>query len=174
MITKAKFGVEKLIVLVDHFGEKRGSNTHPVNPDDAKREWSLFKNHMFANAEGSSEDDGPVTVFSLAEDMLSSKQMLGEFPNMTKLLAISRVLPVSSVKCERGFSKQNLIKTRLRCSLTIESLQRLMRISINGPRLEDFDPLPIFRMWRSRGGSNAKGRHIFKNTKKQDKLTEQT
>ena len=172
--TKAKFGVEKLIVLVDHFGEKRGSNTPPVNPDDAKREWSLFKNHMFANLEGSSEDDGPVTVSSLAEDMLSSKQMLREFPNMTKLLAISRVLPVSSVECERGFSKQNLIKTRLRCSLTIESLERLMRISINGPRLEDFDPLPIFRMWRSRGGSNAKGRHVFKNTKKQDKLIEQT
>ena len=89
---------------------------------------------MFANAEGSSEDDGPVTVFSLAEDMLSSKQMLREFPNMEELLAISRVLPVSSVECERGFSKQNLIKTGLRCSLMNENLARLMRISINGPR----------------------------------------
>ena len=169
--TKAKFGVKKLAVLLDHFGEKQGSNTPTVNPD-AKREWSLFKNHMFATAEGSSEDDGPVTVSSLAEDMLSSKQMLWEFPNMAKLLAISTDLPFSSVECERGFSKQNLIKTRLRCSLTIENLEHLMQISINSPRLEDFDPLPIFRMWCSRGGSNAKGCHIFKNTKKLDKLIE--
>ena len=103
--------------------------------------------------------------------MISSEQFEAEFPNMIKLMAISRVLPVSSVECERGFSKQNLIKTRLRCSLSIELLDKLMRVSINGPKLPASDPLPIFRKWRS-GSSygNSKGRHIFKNTIKQTKL----
>ena len=87
---------------------------------------------------------------------------------MTKLLAISRILPVSSVECERGFSKQNLIKTRLRCSLSVEMLDKLMRISINGPALPEFDPLQIFRAWRTRMSA---GRHIFKNTKGQNKLS---
>ena len=36
--TKAKFGVEKLTVLLDHFGKKRESNTSPFYPDDAKRD----------------------------------------------------------------------------------------------------------------------------------------
>ena len=57
---KAMFGGERLSVLLNHFGGKRGqSNTTPISPDDAKREWSLFKNHMFSNAEGASKDDGP-------------------------------------------------------------------------------------------------------------------
>ena len=163
---KATFGGERLTVLLNHFGEKRGSNTPPICPVEAKKEWSLFKNHMFANAEASPEDESPFTASSLAEQMLSSEQMLREFPNMTKLMAIGIVLPVSSVECERGFSKQNVIKTRLRCSVSIERLEQLMRISLNGPNLEEFDPVPIFRTWRS------KGRHIFKNTKEQGKLIE--
>ena len=61
---------------------------------------------------------------------------------MTKLLAISRVLPISSVECKSGFSKQNLIKTQLRCSLTTENLEHLMHISINGPMTNEYDPLP--------------------------------
>ena len=89
---------------------------------------------------------------------------------MTKLMAISMVLPVSSVECERGFSKQNIIKTQLRCRLTIESLEQLMRVSLNGPRLEELDPLPIYRMWHSSGGSG--GSYIFKNTKEQGKILE--
>ena len=61
---------------------------------------------MFTIAAGSMEDD-PVTVSSLADEILSSEQMLREYLNMTKLLAISSVLPVSSVECERGFSTQS-------------------------------------------------------------------
>ena len=46
-----------------------------ISPDDAKREWSFFKNHMFSNAEGSSKDDGPYMSSSLAKQMLSSEQI---------------------------------------------------------------------------------------------------
>ena len=94
-----------------HFGEKRGSGTPPIHINDTKREWSLFKNHMFAKCGKLSEKQGRVTLSALAEEMISSEQFGEEFPNMIKLMAISRVLPVSSVECERGFSKQNLIKT---------------------------------------------------------------
>ena len=47
------------------------------------------------------------------------------------------ILPVSTVDCERGFSKQNLIKTDLRNSLKPESLSNLMMISIEGPTCLD-------------------------------------
>ena len=120
---KAKFDKQNFASLLAHYGEKRRSSAPPIDTDKAKQEWSLFKNHMFTFAAGSMEDD-PITVSSLADEILSSEQMLREYLNMTKLLAISSVLPVSSVECERGFSTQSLIKTRLGCSLNTEKLDR--------------------------------------------------
>ncbi|XP_053400419.1 zinc finger protein 862-like [Mercenaria mercenaria] len=164
---KANFGLKKLTVLTDHFGRQRGSCAPPINANEAKREWPLFKNHMFALSEGNENAEDILTGASLAEKMIRSGRIREEFPQMIKLMTICRVLPVSSVECERGFSVQNLIKTRTRCSLNIELLDELMRISINGPKLQAFNPLPIYRMWRDK-----KQRHIFVNTQKQDKLVE--
>ena len=50
----------------------------------------------------------------MAKQVLGSDDMQEQFPEILKLLSIALTLPVSSVGCERGFSKQNLIKTRLR------------------------------------------------------------
>ena len=50
------------------------------------------------------------------------------FPNIIKLLGIIYSIPFSSVECERGFSKQNLIKTDLRNSLNNETLHFWMMI----------------------------------------------
>ena len=82
-----------------------------------------------------------MTSSALAEEMISSEQFGNEFPSMIKLMAISRVLPVSSVECERGFFKQNFIKTPLRYSLSIDMHDKLMRVSINVPKLPAFNPI---------------------------------
>ena len=66
------------------------------------------------------------------------------------------VAPVSTVDCERGFSKQNLIKTCLRNSLSVDSLDSLMRISIDGPSQSSFDFPRCFRKW-----SSVKARRIL-------------
>ena len=42
-----------------------------------------------------------------------------------------------------------------------------MRISINGPKLQAFDPLPIYRIW-----PEMKDRQIFTKTEKKEKLVE--
>lgn len=57
------------------------------------------------------------------------------------------VLPVSTVDCERGFSRQNLIKTDLRNSLKIESLSNIMMIAIEGPTSESFPFEDAFNKW---------------------------
>ncbi len=49
------------------------------------------------------------------------------------------VAPVSTVDCERGFSKQNVVKTCLRNSMSLSTLNHLMRISIDGPSLKSFN-----------------------------------
>ena len=160
---KATFGKAKLARLLEHFGETKGGLEPPINAEEAKREWPLFKNFMFSAVRN--EEDAAIQPNSatLAKTLLSSKDMIAQYPNMTKLMSISRVLPASSVECERGFSIQNLIKTRLRCSLCIEKLDQHMRVSINGPELRSFDPVPIYRIWRK-----VKDRHIYAKTEKRE------
>ena len=67
------------------------------------------------------------------------------------------VAPVSTVDCERGFSKQNLIKTCLRNAMSVTSLENLMRISIDGPPRDKFNFSLAFKKW-----AGQKTRRILK------------
>ena len=78
------------------------------------------------------------------------------FPGLKALASIAITLPVSSVDCERGFSRQNLIKSRTRSCLKNISLHRLLMISIEGPPLEQFDFQKALKVW-----TEAKTRRIF-------------
>ena len=71
------------------------------------------------------------------------------YPGAAKATRRLLVATVSTVECERGFSRQNIIKTCLRNSLSIEVLDDLMRISIDGPPLEQFDFKLSFKKWAS-------------------------
>ena len=61
------------------------------------------------------------------------------YPLVSKLAYLLLTLHVSSVDCERVFSRQNLIKTRLRSRLKTDNLEYLMTISMEGPPISDFD-----------------------------------
>lgn len=63
--------------------------------------------------------------------------------------------PVSTADCERGFSRQNLIKTDVRSCLKPTTLENLMRLSINSGK-EEVDYEEAFRKW-----SSLKARRIF-------------
>ena len=60
-------------------------------------------------------------------------------PNFVQLALISRVIPVSSAPCERGFSVQNSIQSKLRNRLNPERLNRMMMVRLVGPHFEDID-----------------------------------
>lgn len=49
------------------------------------------------------------------------------------------VLPVSTAVCERGFSTMKWIKSDWRTSLISVQLHRLLFLSVEGPKLQDFD-----------------------------------
>lgn len=59
------------------------------------------------------------------------------------------VLPISAAQCERGFSAQNRIKSKVRNSLHVSTLEDLIRISTEGPSLEQFDSEPGAKRWLS-------------------------
>ena len=59
------------------------------------------------------------------------------------------VIPISSAKCERGFSAQRRIKSDVRSSLHVSTTEDLIRISMEGPELQAFDPTPAVVKWFS-------------------------
>lgn len=73
------------------------------------------------------------------------------FQNVLHLVHILLVLPVSSAVCERGFSTQKRIKSDARASLHTDTVEDLIRISVEGPSLEDFDARESVASWFSQG-----------------------
>ncbi|KAJ8410071.1 hypothetical protein AAFF_G00211120 [Aldrovandia affinis] len=52
-----------------------------------------------------------------------------------------------AAQCERGFSGQNCIKNSTRSCLGVSTTEDLMRISLEGPSVEEFDPTPAVDRW---------------------------
>ena len=61
------------------------------------------------------------------------------YPDFVILAEIGSVIPIFSAPSERGFSKQNAVKTAVRNRLNPNKLNRLMFIKLQGPALFDFD-----------------------------------
>lgn len=79
---------------------------------------------------------------SLWEVLLTKEPYCTDFQNALHLVEIMLVLPISAARYERGFSAQNRIKSKVRNSLHVSTLEDLIRICTEGPSLEQFDPEP--------------------------------
>ena len=61
------------------------------------------------------------------------------------------VISPSTASCERAFSKQNLIKSKLRTSLGQHNLSSLMRVMQSPDTLSTFDPEPACKHFLTSG-----------------------
>ena len=66
---------------------------------------------------------------------------------MLLLVELLFCLPVSNAVVERLFSMTKRIMTRLRCSLGQIRLNHLIKISLEGPSLKEFDAMPAIDIW---------------------------
>ena len=57
------------------------------------------------------------------------------------------MIPVSTADCERGFSAMNSINTELRKRMKAATLDRFVRIVIDGPQRKDFDFVTAAKSW---------------------------
>ncbi|KAH7331895.1 hypothetical protein KP509_20G056100 [Ceratopteris richardii] len=129
--SKVKEWLEKLI---DRVGDSL------IVPKSCREEIFSFVDTLYYACEGMSMKD--------SWKVLSSNiNWHSTYSIILKLWQIVLVLAVSSVACERGFSKQNLIKTSMRQSLKVKTLDMLMRISLNGPNLSEMDWVEIHKIW---------------------------
>lgn len=70
-----------------------------------------------------------------------------DLKDVLHLVEILLVLPISAAQCERAISAQNRIKNESRCCLGGQTLEDLMRISLEGPSLADFNPESAVKAW---------------------------
>ena len=73
-------------------------------------------------------------------------------------------IPISNAKVERMFSLMNRVKTDSRASLGENTLNNLIRIRMEGPPIEEFDPTPAIQLWAisATRRPNQKGRRHYK------------
>ena len=64
------------------------------------------------------------------------------------------VLPLATACCERGFSTLKRIKSDWRSRLRTETLDHLMRISIDGPDLESYNADRALQHWWDKESDN--------------------
>ena len=71
-----------------------------------------------------------------------------DWPTLMSLWQAILVIPTNTVVCERDFSKQNWVKSERRTRLNLDTPDALIRVSLNGFRVEFMDWNCIFESWK--------------------------
>ena len=79
----------------------------------------------------------------------SRDTMSAWLPLISDLLARLAVLPAASGQVERFISSMKRIKIAQRNRLNTNTVDHLIRVSMEGPTMEEWDPLPVLRLWES-------------------------
>ena len=137
------YGNDELLQLINYYSQLLlSSSESEENPESTNylltSEWELFKYIIYENHR---DDD----LKNICQCVLSGYRE--DYPTIAKLAGICMVLPASSVECERGFSQQNLIKTKQRNQLESPHLDMLMRLKIEGP---DFPFSKAVSAWKKK------------------------
>lgn len=69
------------------------------------------------------------------------------FPSITKVAKIYKVIPPHTADCERDFSHMKLIKSDARNRMGENTLDSLLRITLEGPPLEEFPYRRAVKLW---------------------------
>lgn len=139
---------EHLDVLLNHYSEDGGPMG--ISKESCTKEYS----ELISFAEKHAVLKGCNSLQELAEKVLSNDSTREVSPLMAQLMVHALVLPVSTTDCERCFSTMNRVKTELRNRMNTTTLDRLLRVRIEGP--EDFPHIEAATRW-----SRAKKHRLF-------------
>ena len=125
------FGDEEVNILLDWFKEPLSRNE--CNLENVLGQWGSLKTLVVREFQDKSYS-------GLWSTFLMKQPYKSDYKDLLHLVQILLVMPISSAQCERVFSAQNRIKSDVRSSLHTQTLEDLIRISADGPALEDFEP----------------------------------
>ena len=82
----------------------------------------------------------PIPPDHIYKDMFSSHE---QYPQIMQVFKLSLLVPPSTANVERGFSILNLVHTKQRNRLAVNSLDRLLRLVLVGPQKLDDDTFEV-------------------------------
>ena len=138
-----RYGQGELKVLLDHYQPAADNHENLLNRDRCFSDFLPFKHYTRHCYNMSFVEYTQHVVETLAD----------QYPDFVVLAQLALCVPLNSASCERGFSAQNLNKTKSRNRLGQGTLQDIMRITVNGPHFADFDysePARKFRAMKDR------------------------
>jgi len=128
--------------LLAHYGEDQLQSLLAyyntcVDIDRARGHFLMFKHFVRSQKALTFEQFAKLLINDFAD----------EYPDYAILAKVALIIPVSSAPCERGFSVQNALKTKVRNRLNPERLNRLMFIKLEGPNIDKFDFMQAARLF---------------------------
>ena len=89
--------------------------------------------------------------FYISYQTFNTTHFTEQFPNLTKIIQLSLIIPLSNGVVECVFSHQNLTKTDLRNRMNINTINMHLHISLNGPKnIDEFDFCKAYEHWSSK------------------------
>ncbi|XP_059070451.1 uncharacterized protein LOC131860102 [Cryptomeria japonica] len=144
----SKRWLDKLLQHLQH----TTNNVSIFDVNGCKRELHSFVDSLHSSCEGFKMKDA-WRVFR------NTKYWHRSYPHMMKLWQAVLTIPASTVDCERGFSKQNIIKDVRKSKLALDTLDALMRVVLTEFK---FDKSTLNVFW-TEGEVNGSGyKHIGK------------
>ena len=145
-IVSQNYGEVHVNTLEKHYGN---GDSAIVNSDSFKSEWFELRLYLSMHCH-------TLSVTEVLHLLTTDTTLSLAYPNFVKLAQVCLTLPISTADCEREFSTMRRIKTRLRSEMNNATLNHCMRISIEGPPLQEFDFDTAVEKW-----STLRKRRIF-------------
>ena len=120
-----------------------------MDKEKVELKWATFK-HVLVGRFADCSPDGVMTC------VLSNDSLGSICPMLSQLTAIVLALPVTTAVCERGFSTMNRIKTDSRNHINTTTLERLIRLSSEGPSIKNFCFSKAVDDWAKRSSRRIK------------------
>ena len=135
------FGMIQIDEISTHFTELFRNN----GCDQTKfhEEWGILQTYIFPMLQNNPKE----YYLNIWEKIFNDENVKRECQNILHLFEILLITPFSNAKLERMFSCMLRVKNDWRNRLGAERLEALLRISEDGPSIEDFNPDDSINAW---------------------------
>ena len=134
---------------VDPIQQQYGGENGVINGSTLKPEWNRLRCYLCMHCRS-------LSMLEILQLLATNTTLHSYFLNFSKLAEVCLALPIHTAECERAFSTMRRVKSCLRSEMKNETLNHCMRISIEGPLLEESDFDSVVERW-----SNLKQRRIM-------------
>ena len=112
-----------------------------IDVQECFKEWASFRQYLKDNCSQLKHSD-------IVSDLCSPTSLAASvYPNISKLGKICRVIPIHTADVERTFSQLKLIKTSIRNRMCEKTLDSLLRITTEGPSVEEYPITEAVTLW---------------------------